>query len=99
MSTAYQIDSSHSAAQFKVRHLTIANITGEFGKLSGSVQYDASNPGASSVEARIEVGSLHIRGANRDTHLKAADFLDAEKFPNIAFHSKKVTSAGGDNFT
>ena len=97
--TTYQIDPSHSAAYFKVRHLTIANITGEFGKVTGSVTFDSDNPAASSVEASIEVASLYTRDGNRDNHLKAADFLDAEKHPNITFQSKSVASSGKDSFS
>jgi len=95
----YQIDPAHSSAQFKVRHMMIANVKGEFDKVSGTVIYDPANPGAAKVEATIDVASVSTRDEQRDTHLKSADFFDVEKFPNITFKSKKVTATGGDNFT
>jgi len=94
----YQIDTSHSAAQFKVRHMMIANVKGEFDKVSGTVNFDPANPAASSVEASIDVSTISTRDEQRDGHLKSADFLDVEKFPTINFKSKKVTATGGDSF-
>ena len=98
MST-YQIDPAHSSAQFKVRHMMISNVKGEFHKVSGTVNFDAANPSAATVEANIEVGSISTRDEQRDTHLKSADFFDVEKFPAITFKSKRVTATGGDDFT
>jgi polyisoprenoid-binding protein YceI len=97
--SSYQIDTAHSAAQFKVRHMMIANVKGEFDKVSGAVNFDPANPSASSVEANIDVSTISTRDEQRDGHLKSPDFLDAEKFPNITFKSKKVTAAGGDSFS
>jgi polyisoprenoid-binding protein YceI len=98
MST-YQIDTAHSSAQFKVRHMMIANVKGEFDKVSGTVNFDPANPTASTVEASIDVSTISTRDEQRDGHLKSADFLDVEKYPSITFKSKKVTSTGGDSFS
>jgi polyisoprenoid-binding protein YceI len=98
MST-YQIDTSHSAAQFKVRHMMIANVKGEFDKVSGTVQFDPANPAAASVEASIDTSTISTRDEQRDGHLKSGDFLDVEKFPSITFKSKKVTASGNDSFS
>ncbi|MDP8989606.1 MAG: YceI family protein [Acidobacteriota bacterium] len=97
MST-YQIDTAHSAAQFKVRHMMIANVKGGFDKVSGTVNFDPANPAASSVDASIDAATISTRDEQRDGHLKSADFLDVEKYPAITFKSKKVTSIGGDSF-
>ena len=98
MST-YQIDPAHSSAQFKVRHMMISNVKGEFDKVSGTVQFDPANPPSASVEASIDVATISTRDEQRDAHLKSADFLDVEKFPAIAFKSKKVTATGSDSFS
>lgn len=90
----YQIDSAHSAAHFSVRHMMVANVRGEFTKLSGTLAYDASNPANSSLEARVEVASIDTREAQRDTHLKSPDFFDVEKYPELIFRSKQVTRHG-----
>ena len=79
---SYQIDSTHSHAQFKVRHMMIPNVRGEFTKVCGTVKYDPSNPTASAVEATIDPPRLA-----RDNHLKSPDFLDVVKNPIITFKS------------
>ncbi len=96
--TTYQIDPAHSSAQFKVRHLMISNVKGEFHKISGAVTYDPAKPTAATVEANIEVASISTRDAQRDAHLKSPDFFDVEKFPAITFKSKEVTATGSDSF-
>src|SRR4051812_28835246 len=97
--SVYQIDPAHSSAQFKVRHMMIANVKGEFDKVSGTVSFDPANPSASTVEASIDVASVRTRDEQRDTHLKSADFFDVEKFPTITYKSRKVTATGSDSFT
>ncbi|MDP9114395.1 MAG: YceI family protein [Acidobacteriota bacterium] len=94
----YQIDTAHSSAQFKVRHMMIANVKGEFDKVNGTVNFDPANPSASTVEASIDVSTISTRDEQRDSHLKSADFLDVQKYPTITFKSKKVTSTGSDSF-
>jgi polyisoprenoid-binding protein YceI len=98
MST-YQIDPTHSALQFQIRHLNIANIKGQFGKVTGTVDFDSANPSASKVDAAIDVNSILTRDEKRDGHLKTPDFFDAEKHPTISFKSKRVTGGGPGSFT
>jgi polyisoprenoid-binding protein YceI len=96
----YDIDPAHSSAHFSVRHMMISNVKGEFTKVSGTVVYDPENPGASKVDIKIEVASLHTRDEQRDAHLKSPDFLDAAKFPEITFVSKSVERSGdGEHLT
>ena len=92
--TVYDIDPAHSSAHFSVRHMMITNVRGEFTKVSGTVTFDPDNPGASQVEATIDVASLHTREEQRDAHLKSADFFDVAKFPEIKFVSKSVERLG-----
>ncbi len=90
----WQIDPSHSAAQFTVRHMMISNVKGEFGKVAGSVQYDPADPSKTAIEATIDAASINTRVENRDKHLKSADFFDVEKYPTLTFKSKRVESGG-----
>jgi polyisoprenoid-binding protein YceI len=92
----YQIDPAHSAAHFSVRHMMISNVRGEFTKVSGTVKIDAENPQNSSVEALIDTASINTNEAQRDAHLKSADFFDVEKYPEIAFRSKAVRAEDGE---
>src|SRR6266481_5947116 len=85
--TTWRIDPVHSTAQFKVKHLMISNVKGEFTSIKGNLQLDSSDVTKSSVEVTIDANSINTRDPQRDTHLKSADFLDVEKFPSITFKS------------
>src|SRR5438309_1242621 len=89
--TLWNIDPVHSAAQFKVKHMMISNVKGEFTSVKGSLQYDQENVGNSRVEAEIDASTIHTRDQQRDAHLKSADFLDVEKFPTLSFRSTNVS--------
>jgi polyisoprenoid-binding protein YceI len=90
----YTIDSTHTVVHFSVRHLMVSHVRGEFAKTTGTLSFDPDNPTASSVEATIDVSSIQTRDAQRDGHLKSADFLDVEKFPTITFKSTSVKPSG-----
>ena len=92
----YTIDPAHSTAGFKVRHLMVSNVRGEFSGVTGTVVFDASAPESLRVEASIDAKTIHTRDEQRDAHLKSADFLDVEKFPAITFVSKKIAGADGE---
>jgi len=74
--------------------MMITNVRGGFSGVQGTVVYDSDNPAASSIEATIDAASINTNEAPRDAHLKSADFLDAEKYPTIAFKSKQLKKAG-----
>jgi polyisoprenoid-binding protein YceI len=97
MST-YQIDTAHTHAQFKVRHLMISNVKGEFTQVTGTVELDDANPNASSINMTVDVNSISTREPQRDAHLKSADFFDVAKFPTITFVSKEVVKSGDDSY-
>ena len=94
--TTWKIDPAHSVAEFKVRHMMVSNVKGHFRGLTGSVTLDEADVTKSSVEATIEAASIDTREPQRDTHLKSEDFLHAEKFPSLTFHSTSIArkSAG-----
>lgn len=91
----YQIDPAHSSAQFSIKHMMISNVRGDFSKISGTITFDPANPAASQVSAEIDVNSINTREPQRDAHLKSADFFDAEKYPTIAFRSKRFSGQDG----
>lgn len=94
----YSIEPAHSSAHFKVRHLMIANVRGEFSKISGTVKFDPSNLEASSINAEIDVNSINTREPDRDKHLKSADFFHGEEYPTIKFVSTKVEADGPEGY-
>ena len=94
MKANYTIDPAHSNAQFSVRHMMITNVRGGFRSVTGTIVYDSEKISDSTVEAVIDASTINTGEDQRDAHLKSADFLDAQKYPNITFKSKKVESAG-----
>lgn len=86
----WKIDTSHSAAQFSVKHMMVSTVRGAFGTMTGTVTYDPANPGATVVEAEVDVNTIDTRNERRDNHLRSADFFDVGKFPKMTFKSKSV---------
>ena len=89
--TTWNIDPAHSVAEFKVKHMMISNVKGQFAKVTGSLTLDESDLTKSKVVASIEANSIETRDAQRDTHLKSADFLHVEKFPTLSFNSTRLS--------
>ena len=92
--TEYQIDPTHSSAQFAVRHMMVSNVKGEFSKVTGTIQYDSKNLAVSRVDAVIDATTLNTREAKRDEHLKSPDFLDVAKYPALTFKGKRFERKG-----
>lgn len=92
----WRIDAAHTTVSFKVRHLGVTWVQGEFQRVSGSVRYDRKNPGAAAAEVVIDADSINTRNARRDNHLRNDDFLLVEKHPSITFKSKSVKNAGAE---
>lgn len=90
----WQIDTAHSRAQFTVRHLGIANIRGDFGSVTGTVDFDGKDVTRARVNATIDVNSLTTRVQPRDEHLKTADFFDVANHPTMTFVSTAIVPAG-----
>jgi polyisoprenoid-binding protein YceI len=88
--TTWNIDPVHTVAEFKVKHMMISNVKGQFTRVSGVLELDEKNLTNSRVEAAIEGASITTREADRDTHLKSADFLHVEKFPTLSFKSTRI---------
>ena len=92
----YQIDTKgmHAAIEFKIKHLGISWLKGNFNDFSGEFNFDEKNPAASNVEVSINTASLDSNHGERDKHLRSKDFLDVKKFPKASFKSTKVVSTG-----
>ncbi len=97
--TTWNIDPVHSVAEFKVKHMMISNVKGQFGKVSGVLALDENDLANSHVEASIEAASIETRDQQRDAHLKSADFLHVEKFPTLAFKSTRIDRAADGELT
>jgi polyisoprenoid-binding protein YceI len=92
--TSWKIDPAHTTAEFKVRHMMITNVKGQFTRVTGVLNLNEADIARSSIEASIEAASIDTREGDRDTHLKSADFFDVEKFPTLTFFSTRVIAKG-----
>ena len=92
--STWNLDPAHSVAEFKVRHMMISNVKGQFTGVSGVLIHDENDPAKSRVEASLDAASINTREAQRDGHLKSADFFDVEKFPALTFKSTATRRTG-----
>jgi polyisoprenoid-binding protein YceI len=93
-----QVDPAHSTATFAIKHMMVSTVRGNFGKVSGTVNYDPKDPSRSSANIQIDPASIDTRNEKRDTHLKSADFFDVQKCPEMNFKSTKVEKAGDKHY-
>ncbi|MBX6773334.1 MAG: polyisoprenoid-binding protein [Chloroflexi bacterium] len=94
----YTIDPAHTMVEFTVRHMMVTTVKGRFTRVSGEIWFDEADPTRSSVTASVEVASIDTGDPNRDTHLRSADFFEAEKYPTITFTSRRIEKTGPDTY-
>jgi polyisoprenoid-binding protein YceI len=92
--TTWNIDPIHSVAEFKVKHMMISNVKGQFTGIKGVLALDEADLANSHAEASLDAASINTRDAQRDAHLKSADFFDVEKFPVLSFQSTRISRVG-----
>ena len=91
----WQVDFNHSSFGFKIRHMMVSNVRGDFSKIiKGVIQFDDQNVSNSKAEVIIDAASINTAHAKRDDHLRSPDFFDVAKYPTIAFVTKQVTNNG-----
>lgn len=95
---SYKVDSGHSFVMFRVMHLGIGAAYGQFRDLKGELVYDADQPANNSISLTIDAASIDTNSADRDKHLRGADFFSVKEFPEITFQSTKIESAGENEF-
>jgi polyisoprenoid-binding protein YceI len=91
---AWNIDPDHSSAGFKVRHMMVSNVKGEFTKFKGAVNLDDRDITKSKVEVTFDTASVNTGVVKRDDHLKGAEFFDVAKYPTMTFVSRSVKKTG-----
>lgn len=89
--TTWNIDPAHSVAEFKVKHMMISNVKGQFAGIKATLTLDEADITNSYVEGSIDVASINTREPQRDTHLKSADFFHVEQHPTLSFKSTRIT--------
>jgi polyisoprenoid-binding protein YceI len=94
----WAVDSSHSAANFSVRHMMVTTVRGQLGPITGTVEYDGKDVTSARADVRIDVNGLTTQNAKRDGHLRSDDFFDAANHPAITFKSKRVEAGSAGAF-
>ena len=97
-SSSWTIDPDHSKIGFKVKHLGISNVRGEFAEFEAAVTLDVADLHSLDVSATFQTGSLTTGNERRDGHLKSPDFFAAEEFPTMTFESTEVRDVHGAEF-
>jgi polyisoprenoid-binding protein YceI len=92
----WAIDSSHSSIHFSVRHLVIAKVRGQFTRWTGTLQAPGGSFEKAAAEIVIDATSIDTGVADRDAHLKSADFFDVAQFPELRFTTTRVEPQGAD---
>lgn len=94
IASTWNLDPDHSNVGFKVRHLMISNVKGNFEKFTGTIDINDKDVTKSTVQVSIDTNSISTNVQKRDEHLRSADFFDVAKYPTMTFVSKKVAKAG-----
>ena len=87
----FTVDKTHSHVEFSVKHMMISKVRGGFGDFDATVIVDDATNLPTELDATIDVASIDTKTADRDTHLKSADFFDATTYPTITFKSTSIT--------
>jgi polyisoprenoid-binding protein YceI len=94
----YVLDPTHTRIGFVARHLMVTKVRGSFAEFTGSITV-AEDPKDSTAEATLQTASIETGTADRDTHLRSGDFLEAEKYPEITFRNARIKAQKGADFT
>ncbi|MFJ8051919.1 YceI family protein [Streptomyces luteogriseus] len=94
----YTIDPAHSTIGFVARHAMVTNVKGSFQDFTGTLHLDGTDPSQSTASLDVVMDSIETGNADRDGHLKSADFFKADEFPAMTFRSTKAEALGGDDY-
>jgi polyisoprenoid-binding protein YceI len=94
--TKWVIDSTHAEVAFKIKHLMISNVKGNFGEFEVTALTDGDDFSTAEINVKINAASINTGVADRDGHLKSPDFFDAEKYPVMTFKSKSFSGSGDE---
>lgn len=94
----WKVDPAHSEIKFKVKHLVVSSVTGQFNVFAGTVETEKPDFSDSKIYFEADVNSIDTKNEQRDGHLKSADFFDAANYPKLTFVSKSVNKKSDDEY-
>ena len=98
MKTTWNIDVAHSGISFTIRHMVMSKVRGRFAAFSGRVDLDDTDLTRSAIDVLIDASTIDTGVAQRDEHLRSADFFDAAQFPALTYRSKSIEKLGKDHY-
>jgi polyisoprenoid-binding protein YceI len=96
--TKWVIDAAHSEVLFKVKHLMVTNVTGQFSSFEGTVEAENDDFSNAKIQFTADVNSISTNNEQRDQHLKAADFFEADKYPEVKFISTGFKKKSNEDY-
>ena len=90
----YKLDTTHSQVEFRIKHLSVSNVKGNFGKFDGTLSAD--NGKLTALNGEVDINSINTNNQNRDEHIKDPDYFDAKKFPKATLKLIKVSGDNGE---
>lgn len=96
--TKWGLDAAHSEINFKVKHMMIANVTGNFTKFNLNAETEGDDFSKAKINFTADAASINTNNEQRDGHLKSPDFFDAEKFPHLKFESNSITKKNDEEY-
>lgn len=97
--STWEIDDSHTAAKFKIRHLMVSNVYGQITGAKGTLEINDKDATKTTGTVSLDIATINTNNEKRDAHLKNEDFFEVTKYPNITYQIKKVSKAKGGKYT
>jgi polyisoprenoid-binding protein YceI len=94
----WNIDTAHSGINFSIRHMVVSKVRGRFAKYTGAVQLDADDLTGSALNVEIDASSIDTGVAQRDDHLRGADFFDVEQHPTLRYRSQRIEKLADERY-
>ncbi len=96
--TKWALDATHSEVGFKVRHMLVSNVSGQFKQFNATVETEGDDMSTAKVHFTADLSSISTNNEQRDGHLKSTDFFDAENHPQLSFESSKLEKVDAENY-
>jgi polyisoprenoid-binding protein YceI len=96
--TNWNIDAAHSGIHFSIRHMVVSKVRGRFARYGGTIKLEGGDLTRAAVEATIDASSIDTGAAQRDEHLRSADFFDVERFPELRFRSTRIEKVDDEHY-
>jgi len=96
--TKWALDAAHSSIEFSIRHMMISKVKGTFHSFEADIEADPADLTTANITVTVDLASIDTRNADRDNHLRTADFFDVENYPKLTFKATRIENKGGGDY-